>query len=106
MSFVLSRNPNSGAHFLPIHIGEMKASIQASENHYCSPRETFVSSDEYDEFEVALIFDEDWFHPEKDERFANATWAKYWSESDDVAARVPRSEIVKMLKDLQVAFQN
>ena len=106
MSFILERVPGSVTHFQQIEFGDMKLSIQASEFHYCSPRQTFASSDEYESFEVALILKDDWFHPEKDQRFANATWAGYWSECDDVAARVPREEIAKMISDLRQAFSS
>lgn len=106
MDFVLERHPEREDYFLPIYIGEMKVSIQASKSSYCYPQETFASSDDYSAFEVALIFKDDWFHPERDKRFAHCSWSSYWSEYDDVAARVPRAEIVQMLTNLRAAFLN
>lgn len=106
MSFVLTRSTDSDHHFQSLQIGAMKASIQASEYHYCSPRRTLASSDNYEAFEVALILQDEWFHPEKDARFAGCDWAQYWSEYDDVAARVPRAAIEQMLKDLSQHFGN
>jgi hypothetical protein len=103
--FTLERVPGSETHFMPIDIGNgMKASIQASHYHYCSPRMNLHSSDEYETFEVALLYNDKWFHPEKDERFSNCTWAEYWNEYDDVAAGVPREEIVQMISDLRLAY--
>lgn len=104
MDFVLQRNPERNNMFLPIEVGPIKASIQASRTHYCSPRETLPSSDDYQSFEVALFLNDEWFHPEQDNRFANCSWASYWSSSDDVAGRVPREEISQMLIDLGSAF--
>lgn len=104
--FILERIPGSEIHFEAIHLGNMKLSIQASAFHYCSPRQTLASSDEYESFEVALILNDEWFHPEKDSRFANTTWAEYWSSHDDVAARVPRDEIAKMIIDLRAVYSN
>ena len=106
MSFILERVPGSVTHFQQIEFGDMKLSIQASQFHYCSPRLTLASSDEYESFEVALILQDEWFHPEKDSRFANTTWAGYWSEYDDVAVGVPRDEIAKMISDLRAAYSN
>lgn len=90
--------------FEPINLGDIRVSIQASPWHYCSPRAQFSSCRMYDSFEVALIVDDEFFHPEKDERFANSTWAKFWAAHDDVAPNVPRSEVANMLKDLKATF--
>lgn len=102
----LKRTANSPAHFENIRIGEITVSIQASGMHYCSPRETMASSDDYQEFEVALMKSEDWFHPDRDNRFNKCSWASYWSEYDDVAGYVPRAEVIKMLSDLKTALCN
>ena len=105
-SFKLKRSSVSSEHFEPLTIGAMKVSIQASAFHYCSPRRTLPSSDDYQEFEVALMKGDDWYHPELDDKFAHTSWAKYWSSHDDVAGGVPREEIVQMLTDLNSAFNN
>lgn len=94
----------SGSHFSPIIMGDMTVSIQASAYHYCIPRVTLSSSDEYEAFEVALLWKDDWFHPEADARFSNCAWARYWSSSDDVAACVSRADIELMLEDLRKVF--
>lgn len=104
--FVLERMSGDGTHFRHIEFGDMHLSIQASQFHYCSPRLTLASSDQYQSFEVALILKGDWFHPEKDERFANTTWAEYWSKYDDVASHVPRGEVAKMISDLGKVFSS
>lgn len=106
MTFKLKRSNNSAEHFEPLTLGEIKVSIQASQFHYCTPRRTLSSSDSYTTFEVALMKNGDWYHPEKDDKFANTSWAKYWSEHDDVAATVPREEVAKMLTDLNSTFNN
>ena len=100
--FVLSRVPGSATHFQQLYIGDLRVSIQASEFHYCSPRQNLASSDQYQEFEVALFFSKgDWFHPEKDPRFCKSPWAKNWSEYDDVAPNVSRQDVADMLRDLR-----
>lgn len=104
MDFVLERVPGRETHFHPIILGDLKVSIQAGSFHYCSPRVDMPTSDHYESFEVALILRDDWYHPERDDRFANTTWASYWSEYDDVAGHVPRSEVSQMLIDLRQAF--
>jgi hypothetical protein len=107
MSFTLTRVRNSAIHFEQIDIGNgMIASIQASAFHYCTPRIDNLSSDEYTHFEVALLLDGDWFHPERDTRFMEYEWASYWNEHDAVAANVPRESIEQMLIDLWQAFSN
>jgi hypothetical protein len=104
IDFVLTRVPGSYTHFQPIQIGDLTVSIQASQTHYCSPRRDGMESDYYDRFEVALILNDEWFHPERDKRFSKTTWSKYWSSFDNVAADVPRDEIENMLDDLHDTF--
>jgi hypothetical protein len=102
MSFVLERS--SEAHFNPIDLGRMKVSIQASQFHYSSPRQTLPSSDDYKEFEVALFLNGECFHPKMDDVFCQCDWSNHWSDSDNVAAGVPRADIEQMLTDLRTAF--
>lgn len=105
-NFILERNGE--CHFKPLHFGGFTLSIQASAYHYCSPRRTFNSSDEYNSFEVAIMRsnnDEDWFHPEQDEMMKDFSWAKYWSEYDNVAANVPREEVSKMVAFFQSNYR-
>lgn len=102
MGFVLERA--SETHFKPIDLGDMQVSIQASEFHYSSPRQTLPSSDDYTQFEVALFLKGEWFHPELDVRFFQCNWANHWSGADDVAAGVPRADIEQMLTDLSHTF--
>lgn len=105
--FKLVRDPNKSDRFLPLEIeGGLVASIQASEYHYSRPRQTLPSSDDYEEFEVALIFNGVWFHPEKDPEFSKCSWSKNWSESDDVAGYVPRADVAKMIEDLRERFES
>lgn len=103
MDFVLERT--SPTFFKQIEIADLKVSIQASAFHYCSPRKDMPSSDDYESFEVALLLNDKWFHPERDERFANCEWASYW-ENDDVAGGVPRNMVAQMLNDIRAAFFN
>lgn len=102
MSFTLVRHSNSKSHFQHFEIGEFTVSVQASENHYCAPRFTFSSSDNYDSFEVAVwTRNTTWFRPMSDPRFASAAWARYWDTDGDVAMYVPRKEVEAMLEDLR-----
>ena len=107
MTFTLTRVPGSAIHFEQLNIGNgMVASIQASHFHYSNPRCDNLSSDEYTHFEVALLMNGRWFHPDRDTRFMDCEWASYWNEYDDVAAQVPRESIEQMLIDLGAAFSN
>jgi len=107
MSFTLVRARDNAIYFEQIDIGGgMVASIQASHFHYCTPREDRLSSDEYTHFEVALLLNGRFFHPDRDTRFSHCEWASYWNEYDDVAAQVPRESIEQMLIDLGAAFSN
>lgn len=106
--FTLSRRPANymgGINFIPIVIGDLTISIQASENHYCHPKINSNCSDIYEKFEVALLLNKEWFHPESDSRFKNCDWTKHWSEYDDVAGYVPREDVAQMLEDLKRAFE-
>jgi hypothetical protein len=110
MDFVLSRKTGSDMYgFCPLFqslvIGNLRVSIQASRTHFSSPQADFSNSDLYSEFEVALLTlrDGKWFHPEKDKRFAQTEWAKYyWKDYDDVAAYVPRHLVAQMITDLRL----
>ena len=107
MTFTLTRVPGSAIHFEQLNIGNgMVASIQASHFHYSNPRCDNLSSDEYTHFEVALLMNVRWFHPDRDTRFMDCEWASYWNEYDDVAAQVPRQSIEQMLSSLGEAFSN
>lgn len=98
MSFTLVRVDES--HFEPVRFGELEVSIQASRFHYCSPRKDLPSSDDYDSFEVALLWKALFCHPnEVMDGLQEKSWAKYW-DTDSVAAGVPREEVEKMLADL------
>jgi hypothetical protein len=48
----LSESPN---HFAAIQIGHYVLSIQASEGHYCTPRQTLPKGTDYLSFELAII---------------------------------------------------
>lgn len=81
-------------------------SIQASNTHYCEPRENFTELDSYEKVEVAL-FDKDykWVQPrnEKDlfkfEDFDKLI--EYWENGDiPVGAYVPLKLINKFIKFL------
>lgn len=102
--FQLKRT-ESGRHFEHIDIGcGMHVSIQAGEGSYSTPRITYPSSDEYSEFEVALFFLNDWYHPLVNETFSKRQWASYWSPDDQVGAYMPRAEVVNMINDLRNYF--
>lgn len=109
MTFVLHRVSDRPDYFEHFQIGNLTVSLQGSRMAYSIPRETLPNSDDYLAFEVALFFSDDhndqWFHPELDERFSHCSWASYWRD-DDVAPYVPRREIEKMLTDLRSAFLN
>lgn len=45
----------SARYFEPIRIGNYELSIQASDGHYCSPRETLTQSYNYESVELAIF---------------------------------------------------
>lgn len=53
-----------------LEAGPFHISIQASETHYCIPRETLPDAREYAAFEVAIFEFGKWIQPLEDERFA------------------------------------
>lgn len=98
--FKLERIPET-PFFNHLPVKDLLVSIQASENHYCSPKLTLDDYHCYSEFEVALIKDDEFFHPLKSGEHSNTTWAKCWNPEDDVAAYMPKDEIENMLADLE-----
>lgn len=90
--------------FKPVQVGPYEVSIQASENHYCTPRENYASADPYTSFEVA-IFRNDWFVlPQEDARFKGREWAHKWTAQHEVGSRVSREEVVQLLADLRATL--
>lgn len=79
----------------------MEASIQAGEGNYSTPKKNYTSSDQYETFEVALFLFGEFYHPHYNENFINKSWAKHWSEYDEIGAYVPREEVKAMLSDLR-----
>lgn len=90
--------------FKPIMIGDIEISIQASKYHYCEPTEDLESSDAYQSFEVAMMNSQGFLNPILHDKFKHKSWAQYWSNSDEVGYKVPRSEIIKMFQDLKAQF--
>lgn len=101
--FILTRINNRT--FSPIYIADYLISIQASEIHFSLPKENLPSFNDYQSFEVAIFYDNRFFYPEKDSRFANKSWVKYWSNhlkhNNNVAAYMPRYEVDKMINDFK-----
>ncbi len=61
-------------------------SIQASENHYCTPRKT-IDLKGYTEMEIAIFDNNDWANPHEDDRF------KDFSRLDELLERFQEGEI-------------
>jgi hypothetical protein len=55
-------------HFNGITAGEYTLSIQASEYHYCEPRETLEDLSQYTEMEIAIFKNGEWVQPREDEK--------------------------------------
>jgi hypothetical protein len=53
----------------PITAGQYTMSIQFSEHHYCSPRETENDPNFYNSMEIAIFKGKDWVQPATDEYF-------------------------------------
>lgn len=52
-----------------INLGDYKLSIQASNSHYCTPRENLIDLFEYESMEVAIFKNGDFINLEKDSFF-------------------------------------
>jgi hypothetical protein len=99
--FGLSARTMHFRNFKPIKAGNYNVSIQASENHYCSPRKTLEDIFEYYSFEVAIWQGEDGPMLNIQEIPFPIPHAEYWGE-DIVGAGVPAvavQEIVDALCD-------
>ena len=106
VEFRLQRVENRPDRFNYYPIGNgMVASIQAGHANYCHPRITDPSSDAYTEFEVALFFLNEWYHPHTNEKLCDRKWASHWSPNDQVGAYVPRVEVINMINDLRDYFK-
>lgn len=57
--------------FKGIDIGNFTVSIQASSNHYCTPRHTLKNLNEYEDMEIAIFEKDKWIQPHTDLRFKN-----------------------------------
>lgn len=86
--------------FLPLKIGPFQVSIQGSEFHHSSPRETFENA-KYNAFEVSLLENGKKVHPGSDDRFKMQSWALHFGKDDFVAYNLGRSKVLCMLKDLE-----
>lgn len=87
--------------FKPVRVGPYEVSIQASEEHYCLPRENYESADSYVAFEVAIFRDDRFFIPLDDARFKGREWAHKWSANVEVGAHVSREEVAQLIADLR-----
>lgn len=67
---------------------DISVSIQASSNHYCTPREDGLDSTQYSSFEVAIFDKEEW------------VTSKFIEEADDVSGWTSRETIEQLLEDL------
>lgn len=57
--------------FKGIDIGRFTISIQASQNHYCTPRHTLNDIYKYEDMEIAIFEKDKWIQPHTDIRFKN-----------------------------------
>ena len=67
---------------------DIRVSIQASSNHYCTPREDGLCSWQYSSFEVAIFDKEEW------------VTSKFIEDADDVSGWTPKETIEQLLEDL------
>jgi hypothetical protein len=98
MDFKLTRTFDNSK-FEPFCLGQYSLSVQGGQFYYCTPRRDLASSDDYEDFEVAITVNGEWFKPNLSPLFQNKSWASYWSD-DDVAPHVPREEVESMIIDI------
>jgi hypothetical protein len=95
--------------FIPIKIGNhFSISIQASDTHYCNPREYFEDAEKYESFEVAIIQEKNkkgnesmicqprkYFSPD------DFGWVDYFEEGETSVASCLSPHLIEMIiKDL------
>lgn len=76
---------------------DIMVSIQASSNHYCTPREDGLCSWQYSSFEVAIFDKEEWVTSKFIE---NADMRRCLEDVDDVSGWTSRETIEQLLEDL------
>lgn len=86
--------------FEPIIMGDFKISIQASQWHYSNPRKNLASSNDYSDFEVSLVYQNEYIDPLNHLKLKHYSWAKFWSSKDKIAT-LNRKQINQLIKDLK-----
>lgn len=66
-----------------IPIGNYELSIQASNSHYCIPRENLIDLYQYESMEVAVFKNKEWVNLEKDSFFNEWEYRNEFLESYD-----------------------
>lgn len=88
-----------GRFFKALVFGDLKLSVQGSEFHYSTPRET-VDAEFYTHLEVALMDEKDFVDATKHERCKKFSWAPLFGENT-VSGWVPLETIDQIIKDLE-----
>jgi len=102
MKFITRLERNGGWQFHPLVVGKFTLSIQASNSHYCTPRQELLNAGDYSAFEVAIFEGDSWINPTNDERFESleSDLKGRWDSSEhSVGAYIP-AELVQRLYDL------
>lgn len=81
-----------------ITVGAYELSIQASEYHYCVPRETLVNLFDYEAMEVAIFKNEEWVNVEQDSLFDE--WEEREQFLKDYDGMVARYIPIRMIQSL------
>lgn len=82
--------------FKHVAIEDFSLSIQASQHHYCDPRETLNDVYSYNSFEVALFEKDKWVIPSKDERFVNFASGANETSRTSVFANMPVADVQRL----------
>jgi len=100
----LKRYKDNRAHYQSVKLNDKYIiSIQASQEHYSTPRETLDSPNDYKNFEVAFRNEKNGplKNPLSMPEFKDKSWAQYFKYDFTVGAFMPRKEVEKMIIDLQ-----
>lgn len=100
---LLVRNKSSPVYFHPIKMGRFTLSIQASEYHYSEPRENGLPPKDYERFEVALFFDEEWVKFRKWKLYYRGPWMEFHEGLDiGVFAYMPTNLVQKLYERIEL----
>jgi len=94
---LLVRNEERPWMFNPIKMGRFTLSIQASEYHYSEPRKSGLLPKDYERWEVALFYNDDWVKFRKWKFYYRGPWMQFHEGTDPVVFAYMPTDVVQKL---------